>query len=179
MKDRVARRASLIVLGAMLLLVIPASSAFAASSIDSVTPSAEPANVTLDLVITGSGFILQPDVSFGPGITVNSTSVTDINHLAVNVTIAPNAPTGFHTVTATDTLGTASCSTCFTVTPPPTVTGISPATIGLGAGTKHFTITGTGFITNATVAVTGTGVTAANPAVTNATTMTVDLTVAP
>jgi hypothetical protein len=179
MKDRVARSASLIVLGALLLLVIPASSAFAASTIDSVSPSAEPANVTLDVTITGSGFVLQPTVTFGPEINVNSTKVTDLNHLAVNITIAPSAPTGFHTVTASDALGTASCSTCFKVTPPPTVTSISPSTIGLGAGTKHFTINGAGFMNGATVAVSGTGVSPANPAFTNDTKMTIDLTVSP
>jgi hypothetical protein len=177
MKERVLRRASLTMLGALLLLVIPASSAFAASTVDSVTPSAWPAGRTINVQINGSGYLLTPTVSFGTGISVSNVAVQSLNVITATLTIASNAPTGFHTVTVSDSLGTAHCNTCFTVTPPPTVSGISPASIGLGAGTKHFTITGTGFLGGATVAISGTGVSAANPAVTNSTTMTVDLTV--
>ena len=179
MKERVLRRASLTMLGAILLLVIPASSAFAASSVDSVAPAASRAGRSLDVSINGSGFLLTPTVSFGTGISVSNVVVQSLNVITATLTIASNAPTGFHTVTVSDTLGTAQCNTCFTVTPPPTVSGISPASIGLGAGTKHFTITGTGFLGGATVAISGTGVSPTSPAVVNTTTMTVDLAVSP
>jgi hypothetical protein len=179
MKDRVARRASLIVLGALLLLVIPVSSAFALATISSVNPPAEPRNVTTDLKIIGNAFstLFPPTVDFGPGITVNTVNVDSGSQLTVNVTITANAPTGVHTVTVDDGLGSPSSCMCFTVTAPPSVTSIAPPTIGLGAGTKSYIITGTNFITGATAEISGTGVTVAHPVVTNPTTMTVDLTI--
>src|SRR5207237_9378804 len=136
MKDRISRRASLVVLGAMLLLVIPASAAFALATVTSVTPNALPPGATnTDLILNGSGFLLTPTVTFSPatGITVNgSASVVDANHAKVNVTIAINAPTGARTVTVNDGVGSSDCAGCFTVSPPPVVTSASPSSIGIG-----------------------------------------------
>src|SRR5437868_2698342 len=181
MKDRVARRASLIVLGAMLVLVIPASSAFALAMVTSVTPNAlPPGGTNADLILNGSGFLLQPTVTFSPatGITVNSAAVVDGNHAKVNVTIAPNAPTGARTVTVDDGLGTSSCPACFTVSPPPTVTGANPSSIGIGSNAKTVTLTGTGFMNGAVVGISGVGVAPTGPSTfVNSTTLTVDLSV--
>src|SRR6266480_2234020 len=181
MKDRIPRRASLIVLGAMLLLVIPASAAFALATVTSVTPNALPPGATnADLVLNGSGFVLTPTVTFTPatGITVNSTSVVDGSHAKVNVTIAPNAPTGPRTVTVDDGLGTSNCPACFTVSPPPTVTGASPSSMGIGSNAKTITLTGTGFMNGAVVGISGVGVAPTGPATfVNSTTLTVDLSV--
>jgi hypothetical protein len=182
MKDRVARSASLIVLGAMLLLVIPATNAFALATVTSVTPNALPPGATnADLTLNGSGFILSPTVTFTPatGITINSTRAGgDANHFIVNVTIALNAPTGPRTVTVDDGLGSSSCVGCFTVSPPPTVTGASPSSIGLGSNSKTVTISGTGFMSGATVAISGVGVAPTGPATfVDSTTIKVDLSV--
>jgi hypothetical protein len=183
MKDHALRRASLIVMSAVLILMVSATAAFALATVTSVSPNALPPGATnADLILNGSGFLLQPTVTFSPatGITVNSASVVDGNHATVNVTIAPTAPTGPRTVTVDDGLGSSNCVACFTVSPPPHVTGASPSSIGLGSNSKTVTLSGTGFMSGATVAISGVGVAPTGPATfVDSTTITVDLSVQP
>src|SRR5260221_3874015 len=143
MKDRVPRRASLIVLGAMLLLVIPASSACALATISSVSPSMQPANVTTDVKVMGSAFnaFFTPTVTFGSGIATNNVNVDSGSQLTVNITIAPSAPTGVHTVTVDDGLGSPSSCQGFPGTPPPPLISTTQATNRTRPRTKHFPTT--------------------------------------
>jgi hypothetical protein len=170
-------------MSAVLILIVSATAAFALATVTSVSPNALPPGATnADLILNGSGFLLTPTVTFTPatGITVNSTSVVDGSHAKVNVTIAPNAPAGARTVTVDDGLGTSNCVACFTVSPPPTVTGASPSSIGIGSNSKTVTLTGTGFMSGATVAISGVGVAPTGPATfVDPTTITVDLSVQP
>ena len=182
MKDHALRRASLIVMSAFLILIVSATAAFALATVTSVSPNALPPGATnATLIMTGNGFLVTPPtVTFTPatGITVNSTTIADTTHLNVNVTIAPNAPTGSRTVTVDDGLGTSDCSACFTVSPPPTVTGASPSSMGIGSNAKTVTLTGTGFMNGAIVGISGVGVAPTGPSTfVNGTTLKVDLSV--
>ena len=180
MKNQILRRTSLIILGAMALAFAPASAAFAAS-VDSVTPAIQPRGASAHVSIGTSGFFLllgAPTVDFGPGIAVTNPAASG-STVTADITIQSNAPYGFHVVTITDSLGTsAQCSSCFKVASPPTVSAMSPPTLGANASTKNFTITGTGFFPGASVGISGGGITIANVVVPslNSTTLTVDLT---
>ena len=68
-------------------------------------------------------------VSFGPGITVTSVTVSDSSSLTAQISIDPNATLGTRTVTVTTGAETASQANAFTVTAPaagPSITQVSP-----------------------------------------------------
>src|SRR4029077_13824632 len=65
--------------------------------------TADSADVTTDVVITGSGFQNNATASFsGAGITVNSTSFTDANHVTANITVVKGTAHGVRTITVTN-----------------------------------------------------------------------------
>lgn len=187
MKNRVLRRASLIIFGAMLLAAVPASAAFAATVGPNLSPSVQPQGVTVDVSIPTNGFLFllsPPAVTFGSGIVVNGTSASG-STVNANISIPSTATPGTTTVTVSDGLGNTGSCNCFTIAPPPTIASVSPRTLGANASTVHFTVTGSHFFPGATVAIgavpgipTGGVVTASSPTVStdNASTMTVDLT---
>ena len=155
MRSRNVRRGSLTLVAAGLLLVVPLANAWAAGfdSVSSVSPSRlPPGSANADLVMNGT-FLFPPTFSFSPatGIIINSTTSGPGSNYTVNVTIAANAATGSRDVIVTDVGGSSTCTKCFTVTPPPTVSSISPSTLAAGGDPATYTITGTGFLPNATV----------------------------
>jgi hypothetical protein len=164
MKSRVARHASLLLVGAILLVVVPVTNAFALATISSVNPSASPRGLQIPNVqINGTSFssLFTPDVSFGTGIAVTNVRVQSGSVLLVDLDISTSAPFGVHTVTVNDHLvGSPSSCQCFTVTPPPSVSSLTPSTLASGGGPITYTVTGTGFLPGATVQISGNGVTA-------------------
>lgn len=156
MKSRIARHASLILVGAILLVVLPITTAWALDSVSSVSPNMLAPGTTRDLTMHGS-FLLAPTFSFNPptGIAINSAPQQSGSDYIINVTIAASAPTGDRDVIVKDALNPngSTCSKCFTVTPPPKVTSIAPMTLAAGGGPITYTITGTGFLASPTVAI--------------------------
>jgi len=155
MRSRNVRRASLTLVAAGLLLVVPLTTAWAAGfdSVSSVSPNRlPPGSNNANLVMNGS-FLFSPTFSFSPatGITINTTTSGPGSSYTVNVSIAANAPTGARDVIVTDIGGNSTCSKCFTVSPPPTVSSVSPSSLAAGGDPVTYTITGTGFLPNATV----------------------------
>ena len=127
-------------------------------SLTQVSPSSAPQGSTgRELTLTGAGFTRGADVRFGTGVT-KSGPVTFVNNttLKVPVDVAPTATAAAVPVTvlipsftATDTEAT--CGACFTVTRRPTVSSVSRASRGQGAGPAGVTVTGTDFQPGATV----------------------------
>jgi hypothetical protein len=149
------------------------SSSTPAPTVTSISPNSGTINGGTVVSITGTGFLAGATVSLGgtpaTGVTVmNSTSITATTpaHSAgtVNV-IVTNSDTQSGTLTQGFTYTTLS-------NPPPTLTGVSPAS-GTAAGGTAVTITGTGFLAGATVSLGGTpatGVTVMNSTSITATT---------
>ena len=179
--SRPLRAISILVLAVLAFLLIPIESAFAAGSVDSLTPSALGRGATSqDVVVHGSGFLPGATVSFSPstGITINTTTVNDSSTITVNLTITSTATTGAHNVTVTNpVVGGASCTACFTINVAPVPTTASPAALGRGATSITTTIMGSGFVAGATVSVSGSGVTVGTATVNSATSLTVPLSV--
>jgi len=165
MKARVARHASLILVAAILLVVVPITNAWALDSLSSVSPSMLAPGATADLTMHGS-FLLTPTFTFNPatGITINSSHASGSDYV-VNVTIATTAATGPRDVIVNDGLSSSTCSKCFTVTPPPTISSVTPTSLASGGGPITYTIIGTGFLPGAVVQVSGNGVTAGSATV--------------
>jgi hypothetical protein len=133
------------------------------------------------VALHGTGFQNGATVSINlTGVTIDNVAFVDATQLNVTMTVGGAAPTGARTLTVNNPDGgSASCSSCFSITPAPIATSAAPSALGQGATSQTVTITGTGFVTGVVVSISGTGVTAANAVVTNSTSMTVDLTVSP
>jgi hypothetical protein len=112
------------------------------------------------ITVNGTGFANGANATFsGSGITVNSTTFVSATQLTANITISAGAPTGTArdvTVTNPDQ-GTGTCTGCFTVNAGPTITfptSSSQKVVANGTSTT-FTITGTNFVSGATVSISG------------------------
>ena len=118
-----------------------------APTVTSVSQNKGPINGGTNVTVTGTGFVLGAGVSFGGSacgsvLVTSPTSLTctTTSHLAGAVAV---------TVTNVDTqFGSAAAA--FTYQPPPVVTSVSPLS-GTQLGATPVTITGTGFLTGATV----------------------------
>ncbi|MGZ4188870.1 MAG: hypothetical protein ACXVD2_03345 [Actinomycetota bacterium] len=179
MRDRILRTASVSALAVFLLMLLPASGAFAGlASISSVSPNAlKRGDTGIDLTINGSLFSPGPTVTFsGTGIAVNSTTYQDPSHIVVNVSVSPDATTGPITVTVDDPVsGSTACSDCFSITPPPAIAA-DDYSVGQGATDHVVSLTGTGFLNGATVAISGLGVSAGSTVWNSATSISVPIT---
>jgi hypothetical protein len=106
----------------------------------------QPGQQNLAVAITGqfTNFVQGTSVaSFGAGITVNLTTVTNTTHATANISIAANAAVGARTVTVTTGAEVASLSNGFTVTAvvnqPPVVSAGSNQTITLSSAQVSIT----------------------------------------
>src|SRR5208283_5058435 len=116
-------------------------------TVTGVTPAAGPVAGGTTVTVTGTGFVTGATVDFG---LTGASSVTVVS--GTSITAVSPAGTGTVDVTVTTPGGISATSPAdeFTYDPVPTVTGISPAAGPLAGGTT-VTVTGTGFVTGATV----------------------------
>jgi Concanavalin A-like lectin/glucanases superfamily len=154
------------------------------AAISLLNPTHAPQGATLDVAVTGTNSNFVNGVttaSFGPGIAVNSVTVTGLMAATVNITIADTATVGVNSVSLTTLGETASAASAFTIDlGTPTIVLVSPANVQQGA-TKDVAVTSvlTHFAQGATSANFGTGVTINTVTVTDAKHATVNLTVQP
>ena len=137
-----------------------------APTVSSVVPTPIGQGADTTLTVKGTNFAHGASVSFGKaGITTTGPVVFDsATQLRVPVHVASSVTVGTSSVTVTNTGATpnsGSCSSCLSISAAPTITSLSPATLGQGASTT-LTINGTNFSTTGTKAsvVFGTGITA-------------------
>ena len=167
-----------------LLLVLCAVFAAACSSptrptsqppqLTAVTPASGDRGATLTVTVTGSNFGSSAATTLtlsGTGIIVGNVAIPDATTATASLTIAPDAPLGPRILTITTAAGTSS-SINFTVTAAvPTLSSISPSSAPSG-GVVVATLTGSGFVSDATVAVSGAGVNISDVNVASSTSMT-------
>jgi adhesin/invasin len=129
-----------------------------APTLTSIAPASAERLQTVNVVFTGSGFIAGvSSVAVGADITVNAVTIDSPTQITAIITL--NAATALgariFTVTNVGPGGGTSAAQTFTVNnPAPTVTNVAPdvVTVGVGGATiASTTITGTGFVTGATV----------------------------
>jgi YVTN family beta-propeller protein len=121
----------------------------------------------------------QSTASFGSGITVNGTTVTDATHATANITIPLNAQLGARDVTVTTGDEVAGLVNAFTVTQAGLLTLVVPNSGQPGANLR-IAVKGqfTHFVLGVTTASFGAGVTVNSTTVTDGTHATVNLTIA-
>jgi hypothetical protein len=130
-------------------------------TVTGIGPATGPTSGGTAVTITGTSFAAGATVTFGSNAATN---VTVLNSTTISAT-SPAGAVGTVTVTVTNSTGrSGSLSNAFTYTgsnPAPTVTSITPST-GTANGGTSVTITGTGFLTGATVSLGGTAATNVN-----------------
>jgi hypothetical protein len=138
-----------------------------APTVGGISPTSGPVAGGTAVTITGTGFLSGATVKLGG---TSATNVTVVSATSITAT-APAHAAGAVSVVVTNTDGQSGTLTNgYTYTnPAPTVTSISP-TSGTTAGGTAVTITGTGFLTGATVTLGGTSAT--NVTVVSATSIT-------
>jgi len=137
-----------------------------APSVTAVSPNSGFTSGGTAVTITGTGFISGATVDFG---SAAATNVTVVSGTSITATTPTNSfGTVNVVVTNPDTQSATLTGGYSYVNPAPTVTGISPNT-GTTAGGTPVTITGTGFLSGATLTI---GAAATNVTVVNNTTIT-------
>lgn len=139
---------------------------------------------TGSVIITGQfTHFLQgtTQVSFGPGITVGTVTVSDSTHLVAQISIDPNAIPGGRTVTVTTGNEVAALPDGFTVLSAPQLLTINPNTGQQGQANLVVTLTGqnTHFAQGVTIVDFGLGIAVGSVTVTDATHLTAQLTIDP
>jgi hypothetical protein len=121
-----------------------------------ISPASGTAAGGTAVTITGAGFIAGATVSLGG---TPATGVTVVNGTSITATTPAHAAGTVNVIVTNSDTQSGTLTQGFTYTavsnPPPTLTGISPAS-GTAAGGTAVTMTGTGFIAGATVSLGGT-----------------------
>jgi hypothetical protein len=116
-------------------------------TLTSVSPSSGPTTGGTTVTLTGTGFLAGATVSFG---STAATSVSVVSATQITA-VTPAAAAGAASVTVTNSNGqTVNLANAFTFVCPLTLTSISPSS-GPTTGGTTVTLTGTGFLTGATV----------------------------
>ncbi len=132
-----------------------------APTVTSIAPTSGTANGGTALTITGTGFLAGATVSMGGAAATN---VNVASSTSITATTAAHAAGAVNVVVSNTDAQAGTLANGYTYTasnPAPTVTSISP-TNGTTAGGTSVTITGTGFLTGATVSIGGTAATNVN-----------------
>ncbi|MEY2450332.1 MAG: large repetitive protein, partial [Acidimicrobiaceae bacterium] len=140
-----------------------------APTLTDVAPAERSAGTTgTVLTLTGTNFARGATVTFSPNvggteITTSNPTWVSLTSFQVTVNISGSALPGARDVTFTnfDTQPD-TCSGCFTVTGPPSVTDVTPDSRGQGAQNQLLAVTGTNFVDTPTVTFSGSGVTVDN-----------------
>jgi len=155
-----------------------------APTLTSISPSALIRGSTVSVTLTGTNFSdLGSSVTIVTGTGVTVSNVTEVSSTMITATFTVSASATAGTLRVT-TGGLNTNTVAFTaVNPPaPTLASISPNTHARGGGLFQVTLTGTNFVTGATVGVAlvgpgNNGVTASGVTVVNSTTITANFNV--
>ena len=151
--------------------------------VSGVAPATAGRGATMrNITITGDGFAPGAIAQIGPvggGITTNYTQFVDANTLTANISVAPLAPLTTYDVTVQDPgFGVGTCAGCFSVNTGPTVTNTSPSSRGAGVTNAVVAVNGTGFGPASTVAFGGSGISISNTSYVSPTQLLVTMSIA-
>ena len=125
-----------------------------APTLSAIAPATGARGQTLDVVITGTGFVAGTStLTLGSDVTLNSMTVTSSTQINANITIALAGAAGGRDVSVTNGPpggGSALLAAGFTVNNPlPTISSVSPLSANRGS-IVNITVTGSQFITGVT-----------------------------
>jgi hypothetical protein len=137
----------------------------------SIVPGTIQQGASGQFTLTGTGFVTGATVTIsGADVTVAATTVVSATQILFSATASGTATPGVRNVTVTNPDAQQSNPVVLQVTrrPAPSITSITPTSIEQGAP-GQFTLTGTGFVTGATVTISGGDVTVGTTTVVSAT----------
>ena len=146
--------------------------------ISGITPASGGAGSSVNVTLTGSSFVSGANTAIsGVGVTTSNLVVVNPTTITATLNIAANADLGVHNVSIAQGLAVSS-PISFTVNANRfSLTKVDPATGAAGA-TVPVTLTGTNFVSGASVGVSGTGITVSNVKFVSATQITASLAIA-
>lgn len=157
------------------------SAAATCPTLTAVSPNSGLQNNTVGVTLTGTNFVNGSSTVTvsGSGVTVNNVVFNSATELTADFVIASGATPGARTVTVTTASGSSGGQT-FQVNSAlaPTLTSVTPNS-GKVSELVSVTLTGTNFISGATVNVSGSNVQVLNVQVANSTTITADFGIDP
>jgi hypothetical protein len=143
-----------------------------APTLTSISPTSGVQGNAINVTLTGTNFLAGATVAVsGTGVTASNVTVVSGTSITATFTIGGGAATGARNVTVTTAGGTTGAQTFTVNPPPPTLTSIDP-TSGVPATAVDVTLTGTNFVSGATVAVSGSGVTVIHVTIVSGTSIT-------
>jgi hypothetical protein len=147
-------------------------------TLSAIAPAVGAQGTAVPVTLTGTNFVAGATVATNnAGIAVSAVTVASATQITATFTIASNATIGGANVTVTTSGGT-SAPVVFTVNPPPpTLSTIAPATGNLGTAVP-VTLTGTNFVSGATVATNNAGIAVSAVTVVSAMQITATFTIA-
>src|SRR6202790_917218 len=147
-------------------------------TLTSISPNSGVQGQSVPVTLTGTNFVAGATIGLsGAGITISNTTVVSTTQITATFTIAGNAATGAQNVTVTSSGGTSGAQ-AFTVNlAAPTLTSISPNS-GVQGQSVPVTLTGTNFVSGATIGLSGAGITVSGTTVVSLTQITATFTIA-
>jgi streptogramin lyase len=147
-------------------------------AITGLKPSSGAQGTSVPVTISGTSFLPGATVQVSnPGVTVGNVVVVSASQIAATFSIAPGAALGPANVLVTTSSGPSAPAVFTVIPPPPVLTSISPSS-GAPGTSVPVTLTGTSFVTGATIAIGATGITASNVTVVGANQITATFTIA-
>jgi hypothetical protein len=148
-------------------------------TLTSLNPAAGTQGATVNVTLTGTNFSAPATVGGGgSGLTIGNVAVVSATGITAAFTLTSTATAGGHSVFVTTGAGNSNAQT-FTVNAAaatPTLTTIAPNSAAQGTS-ANVTLTGTNFVSGATVAVSGVGVGVTGVTVASSTRITATLTI--
>ena len=147
-------------------------------SLVSMSPTSGKQGTVAAVTLTGTNFVSGATVAVGgTGVSVSQVTVVNASTITANFTLASGATLGARTVAVTTSGGTTGTVNFTVNAATPSLVSMSP-TSGQKGTAAAVTLTGTNFVSGATVAVSGTGVSVSRVTVVNASTITANFTLA-
>lgn len=157
----------------------PSSPTSQPPQLTSLAPASGNQGATLSVNVTGNNFVTSATNTLalsGTGITISNVAIPNASTATATLTIASDAPLGQRSLTITSS-GATSSSINFTVTAAaPALINIAPNSALAGSGVVA-TLTGSGFVSGATLALAGVGVSVSDVTVVSSTSITARFTV--
>ncbi len=148
-----------------------------APTITYITPNSGVQGTVVPVTLAGTNFISGALVQVSSGVTVSAINVVSTTQITATFTIAATATPGAVSVTVTTSAGTSNAVTFTIISTGPTLTSVSPNS-GAQGTTVPVTLTGTNFISGATVNTNNNGVSVSSVSVLSATQITATFTIA-
>jgi G:T-mismatch repair DNA endonuclease (very short patch repair protein) len=153
----------------------------AAPTFTSITPDSRGQGAaSQNLAVVGTGFVDGVTVQFsGAGVTVNSVTFNSATSLTVNVSVAADAAaTARDLVLTNPDAGVLTEPGVFTVSAAPTFTSLTPNNRPVGSPNQNLAVVGSGFVEGITADFTGLGITVNSVTFNDATSLTLNVTIA-